>query len=285
MVGKKTTAFDVVNMVLMGLLAFTMVYPMVNLLIVSFSSITDVMAGVSGFLLPSGIDLSAYRYVFKFGNIWTAYGNTLYLTVVGTSINLIMSTLAAYVLAEKTLPGRKYMMTMVIITMFFSGGLIPSFIVNSKLGLVNTLWALMLPGAISTWNMIIMRNFFQGIPPSLKESARIDGAGEMRIMLRIILPLSMPVIATMALFYGVSHWNQYTNAIIYLNNSKLFPLQVIIRQMYAQSVQPVEGDLIPPPVETVRAATIIVAVVPILLVYPYLQKYFVKGVMVGALKG
>lgn len=285
MVSKKVTVFDVVNMTLLGLMALTMVYPMINLVIVSFSSITDVMAGSRGFLLPSSLDLSAYQYVFSYGNLWSAYKNTIFLTVVGTCVNLIMSTIAAYVLSEKAMPGRNALMSVVLVTMFFSGGLVPSYIVANQLKLVDSLWALILPGSISTWNMIIMRNFFQGIPLSLKESARMDGAGELRILLRIILPLSLPVMATMALFYGVGHWNQYSGAIIYINTPSKYPLQVIIRQMYSQAIQEVSSDSLPPPVETVRAATVVIAVVPILCVYPFLQKYFVKGVMVGALKG
>ena len=281
---RRTTLFDIVNATLLGLIGFSMLYPILNLLITSFSSITDVMASHYGFLLPKSIDLDAYRYILKFSTLWNAYGNTIHLTLVGTSINLFMSTLSAYVLSERRLPGRGIMMTFVLITMFFSGGLIPSFILISRLGMVNTLWALMIPGAISTWNMIIMRNFFQGISESIKESARIDGAGEIMILIRIILPLSPSVLATMALFYGVGHWNQYSSAIIYLNNPSLYPLQVVIRQMYAQAIQEIESDALPPPVETVRAAAVMLALVPVLCVYPFLQKYFVKGIMVGALK-
>lgn len=282
---RKWTGFDLFNHIFLGLLGLSTIYPMVNLLIVSFSNIRDVMASSSGLLLPKSIDLSAYRYILRFSSMWSAYRVTIILTLAGTAINLLMSTLAAYVLAQRRMPGRNAMMTMVLITMFFSGGLIPSFIVINKLGMVNTLWSLMVPGAISTWNMIIMRNFFQSIPESLQESARIDGAGEICILARIILPLSLPILATMALFYGVGHWNEYSGAIIYINDPKLYPLQVIIRQMYSQAITELQSDVLPPPANTVRAAAVMLAVIPILCVYPFLQKYFVKGIMVGALKG
>ena len=285
MVKRKASTFDVANNIILGILALTMVYPVINLVVVSFSSITDVIAGGTSLLWPKSIDLSAYKYVLNYASLWTAYENTIFVTLVGTTINLIMSALAAYVLSERAMPGRNVLTTFVLITMFFNGGLIPTYLVVNKTGLIDSLWALIVPGAISTWNMLIIRNFFQGIPNSLKESARIDGAGELRILLQIMLPLSMPVMATMALFYGVAHWNQYSNAIIYLNSPDKRVLQVVIREMYNTAIQELDSDALPPPVETVRAATVVLATVPILLVYPFLQKYFVKGVMVGALKG
>jgi putative aldouronate transport system permease protein len=169
--------------------------------------------------------------------------------------------------------------------MFFGGGLIPNYLVIKNLGLLDSLWALMLPGAISTWNLILLRNFFQSIPSSLKESARIDGASELTILVKLMLPLSIPIIATLALFYGVGHWNEYMGAIIYINKAKLNPLQVIIRSMYNIAIEQLDGDSLPPPVETVRCATVMLATLPMICIYPFLQKYFVQGMLVGSIKG
>lgn len=281
----KYTIFDYVNILLLTVLALTMLLPIINMLITSFSDIKDVISSKYGIVLPRRLNLAAYKYVFRFSALWNSYGITIFVTVIGTLINLAMSTLAAYVLSENGIPGRNVLTGFVVITMFISGGLIPTFIIVSKLHLVNSVWALILPGAINTWNMIIMRNFFQGIPLSLKESARIDGASEYTILGKIVLPLSKPVLATMTLFYGVDHWNAYSNAIIYLNDSSKYPMQVIIRQMFEQTLSQMTADVLPPPVSTVRAATVIIATIPILCVYPFIQKYFVKGIMVGSLKG
>lgn len=281
---KEKSVFDVFNILFLGVLGLSMLFPIVNLIYISFSDITDVVGG--GFrILPKSFNLDAYKYILKFSSLWTAYRNTVFLTVVGTGINLVMSTLAAYVLSRRDLPGRNAMTTIVLITMFFSGGLIPSFLLVNSLRMVDTLWALMIPGAISSWNMIIMRNYFQSLPVSLRESAQIDGAGEFRTLLTIVLPLSLPILATMALFYGVGHWNQYSGAVIYINDPQKYTLQVVIRQMYVQSITELEADSLPPPVDTVRAAAVVLAVIPIMLVYPFLQKYFVKGIMIGAIKG
>lgn len=175
----------------------------------------------------------------------------------------------------------------IIITMFFGGGLIPTYLNLRNLGLLNSLWVLIIPQAIVTWYMLLERNFFQGIPAELSESARIDGAGELGLLLRIMLPLSLPILATLALFYGVSRWNEYSNAIIYNSKQHLATLQVIIRRMYSSSIDEVLelDEEVPPPTEAIRSATVIFATVPILCVYPFLQKYFAKGIMVGSLKG
>lgn len=279
------TWFDVLNYIFLGLLALTTLYPMVNLVFISFAKMSDVIAGGLGFFVPKSFQLDAYKYALRTSGIGQAYIITLYITFFGTVTNMIMSVLAAYVLSERALPGRNYMTTFVLITMFFSGGMIPSYLVVHGLGLINSLWALILPGCINTWNMLIMRNFFQSISVSLKESARIDGASELTILVKIILPLSMPILATMVLFYGVGHWNQYSAAILYINDPKKYPLQVLIRKLYTQIQVEPENEVIPPPLETVRAASVVMAVLPILCVYPFLQKYFVKGMMVGALKG
>ena len=276
--------FDIFNVIFLGLVCVTTIYPFIYLILASFTPSEDM---INTFLLPmpSRIDLSSYKYIFADNSILRAYGVTIYITVLGTLINLFMSMLGAYVLAQPVLPGKKCLMAMIVMTMIFNGGLIPQFIIINKLGMYDSLWSLMIPNAINTFWMIIMRNFFKGIPQGLAESARIDGLNEFGILARIILPLSTPIIATLSLFYGVTHWNEYTNAVIYINDSKLNTLQILIRSMYQSATTTLEADSLPPPVENVRAATIMVATLPILCVYPFLQRYFVTGIMVGAVKG
>jgi putative aldouronate transport system permease protein len=281
----KIGVFDVINILLMALIGVITLYPFLNLLFISFSSTVEVTKNGSFMLYPKGFNLESYKYVLEYAGLGDAFRNTIIITVVGTIINIVMTTAGAYVLTEKEMPGRNFMMWMVLVTMFFGGGLIPTYLVINSLHLVNTLWALMLPGAINTFNLILARNFFQGIPASLKEAARIDGASEFRILTSIILPLSMPIIATLILFYGVGHWNEFSGAIIYINSTNLNPLQVLIRNMYDVAVEELNSDSLPPPVEGVRCATVMLATIPIICVYPFLQKYFVKGVMVGSLKG
>ena len=201
---------------------------------------------------------------------------------------MIMSTLGAFVLARKELPGRRIMTTFVIITMFIGGGLIPAYLNMRSLKLLNTLWVLILPAMISTWNMLLLRNFIMAIPAELTEASRIDGCGELRLLVRIIIPLSLPILATLALFYGVGRWNEYSGAIIYNTKQTLQTVQVIIRRMYnLATLDSVSSDITAdlPPLDTIRAATVIFTTLPILCIYPFLQKYFAQGIMVGSLKG
>ena len=281
---RKTTIFDIINIAFLAILCITTIYPFLYLILASFTPAKDM---IHVFLLPrpSRFDLSSYKFIFNDNSIANAYSTTIFITVVGTIINLILSTLGAYVLAQRDLPGKGIMVGMLVLTMIFSGGLIPTFIVVKNIGLYNTVWSLVIPNAINTFWMIIMRNFFKEIPSCLPESARIDGLNEFGILLKIIIPLSMPIIATLSLFYGVMHWNEYTNAIIYINNTRIVTLQVLIRSMYQSATSTIAAESLPPPIENVRAATIMVATIPILLVYPFLQKYFVTGIMVGAVKG
>lgn len=282
---ERAGVFDAVLIVLMVFIGIVTLYPFLNLLFISLSSTAEVSKSGSLLFYPKGFTLESYAYVLHYAGLPRAFFNTLFITVVGTAINLLLTAAGAYVLTEKELPGNRFLMWVVLIPMFFGGGLIPTYLVVNALHLVDTLWALILPTAVSTFNLILARNFFQSIPPSLKESARIDGASELRILSVIIIPLSMPILATLALFYGVGHWNEFSNAIIYINSSKLYPLQVIIRSMYNMAIDQLSGDSLPPPVEGVRCATVMLATVPIVCVYPFLQKYFVKGVMVGSVKG
>lgn len=276
---------DYLILIFLILLGIATLYPFVNILFISVSNMDEVVRNNGLILWPKTINWEGYRYVLRYGGLVQAFKVTVYITVVGTLINLAMTSLGAYVLSCKEMPGRNFFMSLVLITMFFGGGLIPSYLVVKNLKLIDSLWALMLPGAISTWNLILLRNFFQSIPGSLKESARIDGASELTILVKLMLPLSLPIIATLALFYGVGHWNEYMTAIIYINKPKLYPLQVVIRSMYNVAIEQLDQDSLPPPAETVRCATVMLATLPIICVYPFLQKYFVQGMLVGSIKG
>lgn len=281
----KSGIVDYVIWFVLVLFSLSTLFPFLNVLFVSFANMRDIVESGGVLLFPKSIHLDSYRYVLQYSGLLNAYGVTIFITVVGTLINLIMTALGAYVLSNRDLPGRNAMMTMVLIAMLFSGGLIPTYLVVRYLHLVDTVWALMLPSAISAWLLILMRNFFQGIPAELRESARIDGCSELGILVKIILPLSLPIFATLALFYGVGHWNEYINVVIYINDPNLSTLQLILRKMYTFAIDQLDGDSLPPPVETVRAATIMLSTLPIVMVYPFLQRYFVQGVMVGSVKG
>lgn len=271
-------------MVLMSIIALSTLYPFMNLIAISLSPISELYKG-NVRLLPSKMTFDAYSYVIGNVGLGGAYGNTLYITFFGTLVSLTLTVCGAYFLANKQVPGRNFVLTFIIITKVFEGGIIPFYLVVKALGLVNSRWALILPVAINTFWMLVMRNFFMNIPSSLSDSARIDGCSEYRIIAQIILPLSGAILATLTLFYGVAQWNKYFHAIIFLNDSKLMPLQVLIRSMYQDTTTLIDSDSLPPPTQTTRAATIVLSTVPILLLYPFLQRYFVRGITVGAIKG
>lgn len=281
----KPTFVDILILLFLCLFCFSTLYPFVNLFFVSISDITEVVKNKGLMLFPSKINLEGYRYVFSFSNFMDAYKITIYITVVGTLINIALTVFGAYVLSNRDLPGRSTIMILIIITMFFGGGLIPNYLLVKSLGLVNTLWALMLPNAINAFLLILTRNFFQGIPNELRESARIDGCSELGVLFRMMLPLSLPIVATLVLFYGVGHWNEYVSVVLYIYDTKLSTLQFILRDMYVRSIEQLDGDVLPPPVDTVRAATVMVATLPIVCLYPFVQKYFIQGLMMGSLKG
>jgi len=281
--------FTWINIGFMLLLCTVTLYPFVYILFASLSDPTE-MARFRGLLLyPKGFSIDAYKAVLQNPMILVGYKNTLYYVVLGTVINLIMTTLGAYALSRQGVLLKNPIMFIIVITMVFNGGLIPSFLLVNNLGLLNTAWSLLLPGAINSFNLIIMRTAFQGIPVSLEESARIDGANDWVILTRVIIPLSLPVIAVMILWYTVGHWNSYFSALIYLRDRELFPLQLILREilisnstdnMMTGAATSDRADI----GVTIKYATIIVSTLPILLIYPFLQKYFVHGVLIGALK-
>lgn len=282
--------FDITNAVILILLSLVTLYPFIYVVLASVSE-SNLLAVHTGFLVkPLGFSTMAYKTVFENEEIWTGYGNTIYYVIVGTAINIFMTSLGAYVTSKKYFFWNRILLPMIVFTMFFGGGLIPTFLLIKNLGLYNTSWAIILPGVISTWNMFIMKTSFSSIPDSLEESARIDGANEMIILFRIVLPLSMSTIAVMVLYYGVGHWNSWFSHLIYLKDRDNFPLQLFLREILiansAMDMATEVGDIEKQSVaETIQYATIMVATLPVLCVYPFLQKYFVKGVLIGSVKG
>lgn len=282
--------FGVVNVGFLVLLSIAALYPLVFVLFASFSDPGLLVQNRGLLLFPKGFTTDAYRMVFMNPAIGSAYLNTLFYVIVGTAINILLSSMAAYGLSRREVLWKNMIMFMIVFTMFFEGGLIPTFLLVGNLGLLDTRWAIIIPTAVSAFNLIIMRTAFQAVPVELEESARLDGANDFRICWSIVFPLSLPVIAVMLLFYGVSHWNSWFSAMIYLQDRALFPLQLILREILiandtsSMMTDISSGDQMPIG-QTIKYATIIIATVPILCVYPFLQKYFVKGVMIGAIKG
>jgi len=282
--------FDVFNYLFLTLFALCTFLPFVYVVAASFATEAQVSTGEL-FLIPDEFSLDAYRYIFANNSILRALSVSVYVTVVGTIVNLLFTTTFAYSLSRRDLIGREIILNGIIFTMMFSGGMIPTYILVKNLGLLNSLWSLILPGAISAFNLIVVKNFFQELPGELMESARIDGCSDLGVFFKIVLPLSLPVLATFGLFYAVGHWNAYFSALLYINDSTKWPLQVLLRQLIMLSQGSIgdESQLDPtfvkPPEQTVKMAIIVVGTVPILMVYPFLQKHFTKGVLVGALKG
>ncbi len=285
--------FEVLNIIILVSISFLMLYPFYYCLIGSLSDNASVLAGRIG-LWPIGLNIKSYKLVLGYDVVLSAYVNTLLYTSVGTVISLTLTVLGAYPLSKKEFYGRSAFTVYFAFTMFFSGGLIPTFLVVRTIGLYNTMWAIVLPSAVSTMNMIIMRTFFQGIPNAIEEAAVVDGASEIQTLVRIILPLSLPSMMTIGLFYAVGQWNSWFSAMIYLADTAKYPLQLVLRQIVLQNqVNEIIGTIAGAATEdsshmiaeNVKYTVIIVAVIPILCVYPFIQKYFVKGVMVGSIKG
>lgn len=282
--------FDAVIYTIAAIIIVIVLYPLIFIVSASFSDPTRVLNG-EVWLLPKGVTLDAYTNILHNEKIWTGYRNTILYTVVGTVINIIMTILAAYPLSRPDLPGRNSIMVFITLTMFFSGGLIPTYLLVKDLGMVDTMWALIVPGAIATYNLIVMRTYFQAsIPWELQEAAHIDGCSNWRLLLNIILPLSKPILAVMVLFYAVGHWNSFFNALIYIRNEDLHPLQLVLREILLIS----QSDAVDGAVgleakillaESIKYAVIIVSSLPVLIMYPFVQRHFVKGVMIGSVKG
>ena len=283
--------FDAFNYLFLTLLTILFLYPFLYVIFASLSD-TQLFVQQRGILLaPVGFSLNSYLTVFKTPEIWVGYGNTILYLVTGTALNIVLTTLGAYVLSRRKLYFKNAMMAMITFTMFFSGGLIPSFLLVKSLGMFNTLWAVIVPIAISAWNLIIMRTTMMQIPAEMEEAAIIDGANAFQVLMKVILPLSTAIIAVMVLFYAEGHWNSWFRESIYLKDRSLYPLQLLLREILIQNelmqlTINAGGDVnFDSVAETIKYAIIVVATVPILLVYPFIQKYFTQGVMVGSLKG
>ena len=287
--GVSRKVFVVFNYVFLFLMMIVTLYPLWLQLITSISHGLEVMKG-GVTLLPRKVTFETYKTIVR-GELFMYMKNTVLYTVVGTTINLVMSCLCAYPLARKSFSGRKFFTMMVTITMFFSGGMVPMYLTVKQLGMMDTIWALVLPGAI-TYNMIVIRTAFQSIPESLIESAQLDGANDLVILWKIVVPLSKATLATMLLFYSVTHWNSYFDAMLYINKKTMYPLQIMLRNMLIgglfneeTAIAGANADSFAVTDATLRSAAIIVTTLPILIVYPFVQRYFVKGVMIGGVKG
>ncbi|HBU85193.1 carbohydrate ABC transporter permease [Paenibacillus sp. UMB7766-LJ446] len=281
--------FDIVNISFIILFVIFCLAPFLHTIAISLSSNRAITSGEVT-IFPKEINWDAYIQVFSDQSMLYSLGFTTVLTVVTTVLCMLFTLAAAYPLTKKKLKGRKLFMYVIIITMFFSGGMIPEYLLIRDLNLLNSVWALILPGLVSPFNLIILISFFRGIPESLEESAEIDGSSHVHTLFKIILPLSMPVLATLALFYAVGRWNGFQDSLLYINDPQLYPLQLKLFQMVQNNMVSeltlMEGaNRAPLTPESLKAATVVFATVPILLVYPWLQKYFVSGAMLGAVKG
>ncbi|MGG4341926.1 carbohydrate ABC transporter permease [Paenibacillus lautus] len=287
--------FEIINFIFLFFILIIVLYPLVYVISASISDPVYVNQGTM-WLYPRGITFEGYQRVFQNPEIWSGYRNTILYTVAGTAINLLFTVPGAYALSRKDLKGRGIMMGLIVFTMFFGGGLIPSFLLVSWLGMLNTVWALLIPNAVAVYNLIICRTFFQtNIPKELQESAEIDGCSNTVLFLKIVLPLSAPIIAVMALYYGVTHWNSYFSAIIYLKDRSLYPLQLILREILVQNqmndTMLMTGDDMEAMAKQARIADIIkyavmiVSSLPIIVIYPFMQRFFMKGVLIGSVKG
>jgi putative aldouronate transport system permease protein len=289
---RKFNLADAVILVFLGLMTLIFLFPFYQTVILSFSRAGDLQSG-KVFIVPVSFDLSAYEYLIEEGKMVRGAGVTLFITILGTFLSLAVTTAGAYALTKKTMPGRNLIMNGIILTMFFSGGLIPYFLTVQKLGLTNNILVMVIPVMINTFNLILMKNFLSSIPLELEESAKIDGANEIIILVRIIVPISAPIIATIALFYAVDRWNEWWHAMIFINDTAKYPLQLVLREAIV-NINKVLSDATASAMaertktyyqESVKAAIIVISAVPILLVYPFLQRHFVKGIMIGSIKG
>lgn len=286
MVNRKNTWFDYANIAFLSLLSLSMLYPFVYMTAVSLSDSAAVLRNEVT-VIPKGFTLFSYKAVLSDINVLRGYRNTILYVVLGTAIALALTALTAYPLSRKGLIFGKSVTLMIVFTMLFSGGIIPTFLVVRSLGIMDTIWAMVLPGALSAWFLFVMRTFFMGIPNELIESGKMDGLNDFGVLLRIVLPLSRSALATISLFVAVGLWNNFMYALLYLRSENLFPLQVIIRRLLETGL--LTGQMNGGDEEMVdqglKFTTIMVGTLPILLVYPFLQKYFVKGVLIGSVKG
>ena len=276
--------FDAVVYLILALVGVAAVFPLLYVVSVSVTPFGEVLRQGGFVVIPRSITFDAYRQFLGRSDITRAFGVTAFITVVGTLINLVLTTLMAYPLSKRNLPGRGIFLFFVVFTLLFSGGIIPTYLVVKGTGLIDTVWAMIIPNAIWSFNVLVMKSFFESLPEELFESARLDGAGELRALWQIALPLSLPVMLTVGLFYAVGHWNEFFQALMYVTDRTLQPLQIVIRGILQQS-QSLESAESMVPTATLQMAAVVLASLPILLVYPFIQKHFTKGVLLGSVKG
>lgn len=284
----KTTqdrVFNGVVVLILGVVGAICLFPLLFVASASLTPFADILKNGGYVLIPSSITFSAYQELLKYAGVVRAFGVTVTITVLGTLINMVLTTLMSYALSRKELPGRSLFLFMVVFTLLFSGGLIPLYLVVRATGLTNTIWAMIIPNAIWSFNVLVMKSFFENLPGELFEAARMDGSGEFRMLWQIVIPLSVPVMLTIGLFYGVGHWNEYFQGIMYITNTNLYPLQVVIDNILTQSQQSIENVDATVPTMTIQMAAVVIASLPIIVVYPFLQKHFTKGMLIGSIKG
>ncbi len=284
--GLGSRVFDAVNITLLVLLALTTLYPFWDTLVVSVSSLKSYLS-TNIHLWPSEFSFEGYYYMLTNGELWTSYANTIFITVAGTLVNMLITIMAAYVLSKKELRGHRILTFFAVFTMMFSGGIIPTYMIVKDVGLMNSLWAMILPTAINTSSLIILRNFFLDLPKELEEAAMLDGCTEVGVLFRVVIPNSKASIMTIALLYAVDHWNDFFNAILYINDRDKRPLQLFLRSMLFETEAAYSSGaqslfLLGQPM---KMAAVMMSILPIMCMYPFFQKYFAKGVMVGAVKG
>ncbi|UKS24131.1 carbohydrate ABC transporter permease [Paenibacillus sp. HWE-109] len=260
-------------------------FPLLFVVSMSLTPYGEVIKNGGFLVIPKSITFEAYKYLFQTKELPQAMMVSVFTATVGTAINLLLTMLGAYPLSRKTLPGRTTILFLIVFTMLFSGGLVPTYLLVKSLGMLNTLWALIIPSAVATYNLLIMKTFFEGLPEELFESARIDGASDLTILFRIVVPLSVPSLLTIGLFYAVSNWNSFFTAVLYITDANLNPLQIVVRKLLLLSNSVENNTDIVVPTPTLQMAAVIIASLPVLIVYPFIQKHFTKGVLIGAVKG
>ncbi len=283
---RRSSWFSVLNIAFMLLVIFLTLSPFLNIVAKSFSDKKHLALNNITFY-PKGFNVETYKIIMSDKMFWVNYRNTVFYTVFGTLICLVMTTLLAYPLSVPRLKGKNILTAFVVFTMFFNGGMIPNYLLVRSLGMLNTVWAILIPGAISTFNVLIMRTFFESIPRELEEAAMVDGMSTFGILLKIILPLSKPILATMMLFYAVGAWNSWFGAFLYLSDAKLYPVTIFLRNIIAgaMSASGTDADSLGAVSANIKTVTIVLTSVPILCVYPFLQRYFIKGMLIGSVKG
>lgn len=289
---KRITMFDLVTIIALGILAIIVVFPFYNVVIISFADY-DVIAKSNLYLWPKSFDFTAYKRVLADSDFWSSTAVTVFITVSGVILSMLISVSGAYALAKKELPGRNIIFTMIIFTMFFGGGLIPYYLLMKNLHLVNSIFVMIIPTALNTTYLIIMKNYFRNLPEGLIEAAKIDGAGDLYVLFKIVIPISKPFMATFALFYAVERWNEWWNSLLFINEASKAPLQIYLRNLLVtfsstlsttalnQAQNSMDRNIYFP---SLQMAAVVIASIPILMVYPFLQKHFAKGIMIGSLK-